>query len=899
MRRGWVLLLLAGAPAEERTWEVAEAGFRVTAPADWTGGGARDEATRTYRFSIRGPGGSLTVVARDHADGRIERRGGAPVSERSLDVDGEPAVGARYAGGLDEVLVDRDEVSYSIASTGESRLASWRWLPFPHRSPPARVAYEPVAGRVAILVPEDSDETFLSAIPIAARLNRGRPVVLAIGEKMSESVERFLRRYRPTVIAIGLKADAPGRSVCRASELWENPRRVVRVRSVAEAVLAAPLAARLGCPLAFSDDEFPGAEAIAPSAESADFVAVANSKSANAVLAAALAAARGGTVALVDDEVRTVYSELRESTVRPPGVDESRNGIYLAGEILGVPVTVPALGARAWGDPFFDGRRRLFGETVEIEGRRWSVVERLDRSQVGLVSPPAADVQRRLLAAYGRLPKHVAIVATTAEVPFHYTRSEYYFLAQGSTSPVMAGDSAYGNADDDPELEIAVGRLPLERRDDGSAAVATAVAHDEIALPPRAVCVADSEALRPVERELGARGFSREEATLERVRPEIARSTLIFYESHARPEFWSFGAQSLVPRWRGRIFRTPPPGIADIPELDGEPFVFCGGCLSGGVDLGSGFPAEFLRRGAVAYVGNTRLSVTSMGPVVVHAVQRMRYAGASVGEALREGRNRLRLVADEALEESPYGTREQHLESFETLTLFGDPSVRPALSAPEPIETVAWSVDETKMRVRVKWTGEGNPLLSLPAPDGARSASVTGAARGWALADGRLLLESERQADLEIEFSNRAVPPRRRTLDRAAFRLVLPSDEWKPQSAEGGIYVADATRPLNSVLVAHTETPGYTADTFLERRPADFRKWFPDSSVVGSGRTELAGRAAPYLDYDVAYPDFGRYRAREIFLGKVLVTLYQAWGCADAGWTARALEMLRGLALKP
>lgn len=970
MKRALALLLLAAAPSpDEKTWEQAEAGFRLAAPAHWTATTTRRDSDRTYRFVLSG---GFSVTAWDECAGwaaaalvkdRAKALGAELLTERSVEIDGEIGYGGLYRtkqGLYEEIIVAHDGIGYLLSSTDPAAtrrvLASVRWIPIPpKRRDVAPANYQPRKDRVVVLVPEDSDEQFLSAIPLAAKLNRGRPIVLAVGEKMSEPVARFLERYRPTVVRY-------------SKDLWGKPDAVILARSVAEGAVLAPVAARMGVPLVFSAD---GERILDVEIPPADYVAVASTRGRNAPLAALLAAARGGNVALIDDEVRSDFAELR------------LEGTTLVGELAGRRVEVPILASKKqesfYGDPAIDldrdgvceeDERRLFGSTLEIDGRAWTLTSRLEsfignlsrghagRNLLGLTTP-AEPIARRLQKLQ---PKVLALVGTSDEIPFQYVRSEYYFLVQGWTSPELATDAIYGNIDRDGYQEIAVGRLPLSRRDEGSAVIATAIAYDEIAdggalsinpgfpklksdLP---TVMPDAEAaMRAVEREFAAagvksQGLYRETATLERAHGAIGGSRFLFYENHAGPETWSFGESTLVPRWMGRVFPEPPKGTLEIPKLDGEPFVFCGGCLSGGIDLGydACFPIEFLRRGAVGYVGNTRFG---LGGTTGHALRRivhaMLYDGATIGEAFRQGKNRLWFVGENG--PSEYAAREAILECYHTLTLFGDPGVKAGLATDTPFETLYRSIDEKRARLSVAWRGDawaytvlgpdekeipvrtGRGLeysrgeilpagwLSIPAPDGARSAKLKVASgpawmlRSWEVVDGELLLEvaflrkfdSAREIELEVEYSDwPAGAPRRRVFEQAAFRLELPDDTWKLQPAEQGLYVVDVTRPLNSLHLTWWDNPQYTAETFLEKRPEDFRRYYPEAKVAATGRHE----GIPWVEYDVEYPGMGRYRTRELFLSRgktgLIVALYMTPD--GTSWSARALGLLSGLQWK-
>lgn len=1043
-----LLLLLFPFVQEEKTWECAGAGVRFTAPADWIAEENLRESDRTYRFTLRSPGNPgtfLSLVAWDEM-GAIRardlwtKRKGDLLSQRMLEVGGVRAYGARYRLPpriVDEVVFAHDDVAYRFTFSAPEKewpvfdrvLSGLEWTGFPRKpSPPARVVWQPRGDRTVLLVPADSEELYLSAIPAAAMLNGGKPVVLRYRRgKIHPAVLRFLQEYRPKIVTVG--ASLPwvrARSVKKISDLWTRPAIVVLADGPESGVVAAPVAARMKAPLVFSADEvrelspqrvyvaggasFPGA---VPLPElPADYIAVCNVKGRNRsfLFAAALATFHGGSVFALHEEIRTESALLRTTSRRPAGILPSKESRYLVGSVLDYPVAIPVhsrrkvnLGIREldltdtfYGDPAFDldgngsfaddGEWVLFGSILEIDGRRWNVTARFpsfaepspgEDHRLDLVSPPAADLQAQLRDHYGTTPpRYVALVGTSAEIPFDYRRSEYYYTVEGWTSCTLASDATYGNSDDDEDLEIAVGRFPLSDPETGSAIIATTIAYRELRNEARLLSISpgfpdldrktgwptllpESEAtLRAVQREFDAAGYPadglyRDEATLEKSREGLAKSNFLFYENHSGPETWSFGPETLVPEWTGRIFHEPPPGWGELPPLRGAPVIFCGGCLSGGIDLAENtFPTGFLRRGAAAYIGNTRFALSGPGGYPLRRmVNALLHEKATLGDALRKGKNHLLYVARNGFSpDSPFSSREQLLESFHTLTLFGDPALPVGLNGIAPFEKNFLSFDEHRARVRIRWTGSSwkfdvatakgessvqtgqgleyaprdrkdrlpGTVLRLPAPTAARSAHVwlskgpAWALRGWELFDGELRIElaflrpihTARELEIQIHWSPTLPPPPLRwKADGKGYSVTLPSDDWKKQAAEEGHYLVDITRPRNSVHITSWKPAYYSLENFSRRRPVDFESYYPGAKVVGSGTLVVGKRKAPYLDYLVTYPGGMRYRTREIFLLRedrgVLVTLYalpEPEGDREA-WMDRALRMLEGLTI--
>ena len=116
------------------------------------------------------------------------------------------------------------------------------------------------------------DMSHLAAVPAASRRSAGRPSVIAlpVSGEVAREVADYLERYKPTeALALGLAPDAPlpeglkwdavgARSADAAARelatrFWESSPRVVACGEddYGSGLLAASLAARLGCPLLF------------------------------------------------------------------------------------------------------------------------------------------------------------------------------------------------------------------------------------------------------------------------------------------------------------------------------------------------------------------------------------------------------------------------------------------------------------------------------------------------------------------------------------------------------------------------------------------------------------------------------------------------------------------------
>lgn len=128
-------------------------------------------------------------------------------------------------------------------------------------SPEDELSLDSSSDRVVFICDVDSasgEYLFLSAIPAAAKLNSGRPVVIATDGKLSESAKHFLKRYSPgKAYLLGSEHQGiKGEFIEQPSMLWNATQEVVvSAKERTMAVIATPLAVRLGCPLLFDDDK--------------------------------------------------------------------------------------------------------------------------------------------------------------------------------------------------------------------------------------------------------------------------------------------------------------------------------------------------------------------------------------------------------------------------------------------------------------------------------------------------------------------------------------------------------------------------------------------------------------------------------------------------------------------
>jgi len=375
-------------------------------------------------------------------------------------------------------------------------------------------------------------------------LNDGRPVVIATDGKLSESARHFLKRYSPGKACLlgsehqGIK----GEFIERPSMLWNTAQTVVvSAKERRMAVIAAPLAVRLGSPLLFDDDKLDGelqrlkpAHIIVVGEVNRDFteladkitslknpvdiatffgdfdyVAVTNTyldedkPDRSYLLAPMLAAYRNGVVYPICEKIKFNFGVLIE-----PIEEEGKE--YLQGKIsigqsevkVKVPIreSVKELQQPHFDDPYLDisdGNGFVLtkiGDVKVIDGIEYAFSMRMigvlgitkfheyqRENRVYLLTPHAAGIQKELLSFYAEtsMPKYVAIIGTPASIPFGYQRDPVYFDSTMHEQE-LATDNTYADIDSDDYLELSVGRIANPDVYRGSVNIARIVTYDEM-----------------------------------------------------------------------------------------------------------------------------------------------------------------------------------------------------------------------------------------------------------------------------------------------------------------------------------------------------------------------------------------------------------------------------------
>ena len=495
-----------------------------------------------------------------------------------------------------------------------------------------------------------------------------------------------------------------------------------------------------------------------------------------AAFAAALAAARSGVVLPIEMSMTTHAIPLQPTDAVPDSwVGDGGERGALVGEFEAVgmqwtaaavriaDVTVGAGSAARYGrlrlDGDGNGRLRAdeelrVGNLLAFGDRRFHVRYRYAhpfvgylRSELLLDEFDPQELRARILECCAELEtvEFLALVGTPDLVPFYYEEATSYFEAY-DIKQELATDAPYADLDGDDDLELAVGRMPIDELAMGSVVLATTLSYPlEGEWTTRATLIQpgfhelegslpwvlpNAEALiRGIEGDLRASGvdtlgFYRDDVDLDRVVDSMASSAWIAYFNHSGPGTWGIHpGSSIVTR------RVSGPNRRAIPRLEGSPIVFGGGCSSAALDVGqplsSTFPGRFFELGAVAYLGNTRVASAWSEHLTQTFFARLAAGNATLGQAYRDGRNflahllhgghatwQIELGIEPGVDEFLWG---QH----RILNLFGDPALQPVLpdGAQEQV-AIEWlaTVDPERWQLSVSTnaTLRRDPLLMMP-----------------------------------------------------------------------------------------------------------------------------------------------------------------------------------------
>ncbi len=499
----------------------------------------------------------------------------------------------------------------------------------------------------------------------------------------------------------------------------------------------------------------------------------------SAALAAVLAAARDGVVLCLEQAPAPRRIPLERTEQCPNGLESVQGtGHYLSTrfevggrEVLAGAAQTTVVRVATNDSPRYgrlridlDGDGRLeedeeprIGSVIDLGGRSLHLTYHYGHAFVGylrdalvLDALDPGSIQKRIRELVGELggAEYLAIVGTPLRIPFHYQEATGYFESY-DIKQELPSDAPYANLDDDSYLELAVGRLPVEDLYEGSAAIATTIAYERLAEEEwsrRATMIQpgfhelegalpwvlpNAEALiRGIQGDLDASGiesyeFYRDEVEMDAVLDAMSRSGWIAYFNHSGPGTWGIhpGASIVTAPQSGGRNRS-------LPDLDGAPIVFGGGCSSAALDVGQPlahtFPGRFFELGAVAYLGNTRVAYARSEHLVQLFFARLASGQSSLGQAYQDSRNFLAHLLDQGhlmgdLELGiDLGVRDFLYGQYLILNLFGDPALRPSLppGVKEPVQ-IELAATQQPGHLRLAVTNGGasrnDPVMMMPA----------------------------------------------------------------------------------------------------------------------------------------------------------------------------------------
>lgn len=309
------------------------------------------------------------------------------------------------------------------------------------------------------------------------------------------------------------------------------------------------------------------------------------------------------------------------------------------------------------------------GEEMQFDGKRWTVKITLNRhaglntGDVTLTYPSTTTVHGELAryrAILGRHPAYVCIVGLYDAIPFGH-----------SPGSEAVSDLPYSQADEDPFMEMSVGRVIGESATDVTLLAARSVSYADLLDPAWSTRVASVgdwvTATRQTTILLENAGFDAPVEPAEQYADtDLLNRAVVTHAQHAAPLGLGYGPNNL---YEGLL----------APCLV-ESFI---GCASSGLDLplatksprwvngrpGQWVAARMLQKGAVAYLGNTR-PASAFNSTAHAEFWNTLLEGATVGQALQTGLNTTIY----------YGELEKPVMTFghaaRMIQLYGDPALK-------------------------------------------------------------------------------------------------------------------------------------------------------------------------------------------------------------------------------
>lgn len=584
-------------------------------------------------------------------------------------------------------------------------------------------AHERTVVRVASPIePAWQDFAFLAALPAAAQLGDGAPIVLAVdadGTRRPEEID-FLRRYGASrVVEIGAasatdappnegveRIDADSADACAAElarRAWTSATRAVVCRDddVALAACSAVLATRLRAPLVFSTDA-------GLSQRTRELLETLGVRSACFVGARAAAAKVAPAFAALErlDGAEEVASWMRRHSLPVEYVALSAPVDRARGKVRKLSLAAAALAA---------GRNGallpvdLAGATPSTTLDRGARIERTRRALESFRARLDASFEQLCIAA---MPEAIPMVPEAC--------------GNGIDADPVS-DLVYAQTDADPFVELAVGRFIAEDAPSATLLAARSLAYATLAGDAGSAARGDD----PKKDE--ASGSKATNGAGTSVAPWSRTVALAEWEREAEPVFAHAGwrVQRIEP-WGSPLAPSSPwteigalvhashsswltlgttYGV-DSSTLLAPCIVESGGCSVSSLDEGGeradesgrSVAARLLRNGAIAFAGNTRRAIAESS-LYRSELWNALLAGESAGRAHRRALN----VLVAAIHDRPEAQRAPYLYELHNVALYGDPALELGAAAKTRHEPARAQLRGNEIVVRAPsewWTAE-------------------------------------------------------------------------------------------------------------------------------------------------------------------------------------------------
>ena len=518
------------------------------------------------------------------------------------------------------------------------------------------------------------DLAYLAAVSASSHQNGEKPVVIALDDtdQLGASAHDFIRRFAPSqtlvfgapnaVIDAGIVEQAPMDSLAsvttRLSALWQRATYVVVADqgSYGDCVMAASLAARIDAPLFYTDGTL-----------TSDVLMAIESLEPEQILVMGAADAP-----MLSNQLRLQDADDALGWLTTHGYEIDYLALFnpndrTAGRSQKLSLTAPNYAARRGGLalPYANEIPTDVAGGSDLEGTLQFLRDRYE--------------------FMGKHPEHLALVGSFDVIPIHRTPS----LFDVPTHEWPVNDNPYGEIDDDPFRDIAVGRIFTDSVYRGSLLAARTVVYEHLAdgyWNTRFV-------------ETGLWGFDELRAIMKNVgfnQPEHLTEAQI----NQRP---SLEAAAILHKDHSHCTVLGNAFTLQTQAVYAPAVVISRGCSVAGIDLVSldtqTVPGNMLGRGAVAFIGAPRNSIAGNTVTEVAFFNHV-LKGETLGQAMRSGFNHATI---HYLDENSDASMRYVLDNE---MLFGDPGLVMAVPSP-PMTRLAQATqsgDEVTVLPPEVWT---------------------------------------------------------------------------------------------------------------------------------------------------------------------------------------------------